>query len=263
MPTCIYCRAITSGDEPPDHPVAQALGNSRYALSPGDVCTPCNSYIADLDHHVCNHHHLATMIVFAGIKGSKGRLRRTIHQDFSFDIRTQSMSITASKRLSVNRQPGHIAMNHPGSRFDEWKFSRGLHRMALGLAALAYSPETALLERFDEVRAYIRHPVNREVRPYYQRITDRKLGNRSLPRVFAEAKNQYYFAFDVEHQPSLVYMNLFVDEFGVALDGSLSTVSPNEVSYLASTAGIPDENLSRRPWGLLPFARGWVACQNY
>jgi hypothetical protein len=51
-----------------------------------------------------------------------------------------------------------------------------------------------------------------------------------------------------------VYLNLFVDEFVVALAGSLTSVSPDEVSDLASSSEIPKHRLSQRPWVL--FASG-------
>lgn len=113
---CIYCRAATYGTEPIDHPVAQALGMRRYPLPRGYVCARCNDYVKDLDHHVCNHHHLATMIVVGRLVGSKGRVRRTVHQDFSIDIPTQRITIIASKRVTGEFQGGHLALAVRGER---------------------------------------------------------------------------------------------------------------------------------------------------
>lgn len=194
------------------------------------------------------------MIVFGGLKGSKGRVRQIVHPDFSFDVRTQHVKFLVTPRVSVEQGPGRLAFSHPGfTDFDEWKFSRGLHRMALGVLALAYGPEIALAQRYDEVRTYIRCPTGRRVRPYYQRITDRRYGNRTLPRALTQYG--YYFIFELETAMALAYLNLFVDEFVVALDGSLTRVPPEDASALAASADLPRETLSRRPWGLLPFAR--------
>src|SRR5947199_8355773 len=89
---CIYCRAATTGSEPPDHPCLQALGTRRFPLPRGAVCFWCNQYLKELDYHVCNHHHLATMIVFGGITGQNGRRRQTVYEHFRFDITTQTVS---------------------------------------------------------------------------------------------------------------------------------------------------------------------------
>lgn len=254
MLACIYCRGVTSGREPPDHPVPKALGTAPYSLPPGAVCIVCNTYLGDLDRNLCNHHHLAAMIVFGGLKGSKGRVRQIVHPDFSFDVRTQHAKFLVTPRVSVEQGPGRLAFTHPGyTDFDEWKFSRGLHRMALGVLGLAYGPEITLAERFEEVRAYIRCPTGRHIRPYYQRITDKRYGNRTLPRALMQYG--YHFIFELNTMPALAYLNLFVDEFLVALDSSLTCVAPEEASAFAASADVPKETLSRRPWGLLPFAR--------
>jgi hypothetical protein len=73
-----------------------------------------------------------------------------------------------------------------------------------------------------------------------------------LPRAVAEG--WYYFSFDLARTPALVYMNLIIDEFVVALNGSLTDVSCEEVTALAASSGVPMAKLSQRPWGLLPGA---------
>jgi hypothetical protein len=92
MRTCIDCRTSTNGNEPEDHPVLQALGTAR-ALPKGDVCADCNSYLSDLDHHVCNHHHIAGMIAFGQIVGTMKRMRSTVSDGFSFDADAQHVAI--------------------------------------------------------------------------------------------------------------------------------------------------------------------------
>src|SRR5881398_221166 len=95
MPDCIYCRAVTTGAERVDHPLLRALGVAAdQGLPPGACCDDgphgpgCNEYLKDLDQHVCNHNHLASMIVLAGPRGHRGRLRREMYPGFQFDIET-------------------------------------------------------------------------------------------------------------------------------------------------------------------------------
>jgi 5-bromo-4-chloroindolyl phosphate hydrolysis protein len=47
---------------------------------------------------------------------------------------------------------------------------------------------------------------------------------------------------------SLVYMNLFIDEFIVALDGRLDAQPANEI---ARRSQLPEAELSRRAWMLI------------
>lgn len=256
MPICIYCRAGTSGSEPPDHPVLQALGTRHYALPRGDVCVACNGYLGDLDQQVCNHHHLAGLIVVAGIKGSGGRIRKAVHDHFSFDPLIRTVTITPSSRFTAKRAAdGSLTIAHPGNPFNEPKFSRGLHRMALGLVAFEYGAEIALGQRFDGVRDYIRRPRDgRTVWSYYQRPTDKKWTGSTLARAVGEGL--YYFTLDPGGTLALVYLNLFVDEFIVALDGELASVSTDEASAFASSEStVPKDRLSDRSWALLPRDR--------
>ena len=255
MQSCIYCRARTSRNEPIDHPVPQALG-VRESLSKGTVCSGCNLYLSDLDRHFCNHHHIASMIVFAGVPGTKARLRKTVAQDFSFDVKKLHIQFFLdSRRASFEIQDGHLRIIHPGSNdFDEWNFSRALHRMALGLLALSSGPEVSLRETFDLVRAYIRQPSSRSMRPYYQRITDKTYGNRSLPRAL-EQRGRYHIALDLAVISALVYMNFVVDEFVVALQGDLEPGAQERLDRLALSTGLTPCDLSSRPWALLPLER--------
>ncbi len=233
----------------------QALG-VREPLPKGTVCSRCNIYLSDLDRNFCNHHHIATMIVFGGLPGTKARLRKTVAQDLSFDVKKQHIQLFLdSKRASFEIQVGHLRIIHPGSNdFDEWKFSRALHRMALGLLALTSGSEVSLRETFDLVRAYIRQPSSRSMRPYYQRIIDKTYGNRSLPRAL-EQRRRYHFALDLAVTPALLYMNLVVDEFVVALQGDLEPGAQERLDRLALSTGLTPCDLSSRLWALLPLER--------
>lgn len=255
MPQCIYCRALTTGTEGVDHPLQRALGvREDQGLPPGAVCerrpgqNNCNNYFANtLDKQVCDQNHLAAMIVFADLPGQHGRRRREVHPDFSFDVETLQGRVRSTDMKFSEKG---VDVTHPGNPFDPWKFSRGLHRMALGIFAATFGPELALDERFDPVRDYIRRPKDKRIWPYYQRMTDKQLGNRSLPR-WIDERGRYVAAFASDESHNLAYMNLFVDEFIVALYGSIDALPPDE---MARRSQLPESELSRRPWLLQPEA---------
>jgi hypothetical protein len=244
MSNCIYCRAATDGREPEDHPVLQALGTTR-ALPRGDVCGACNAYLSDLDHHICNHHHIAGMIAFGQIVGTKKRSRSTVSDGFSFDSREQHLEIRGASGR-VNGRAIELQLERTRD-FSEWKFSRGLHRMALGILACEQGPAAALNRRFDATRDYIRRPTGRDVRKYFQRVSNKILGNRSYPLALA-ARGKYHFLILTSDSDVFVYMNLFVDEFVVALDGNIEHLQPDDLVSIAAQSGLPAQELSDRPW---------------
>lgn len=255
MPQCIYCRAFTTGTEGVDHPLPRALGvRDDQGLPPGAVCerrpgqNNCNNYFSNtLDKQVCDQNQLAALIVLGDLPGRHGRRRREIHPDFSLDVGTLEGRVRSS---DVKFSEGRVDITHPGNPFDFQLFSRGLHRIALGIFGVMWGPDLALDERFDPVRQYIRWPRDRRIRPYYQRMSDRELGNRSLPR-WIEQRGRYVSVFASDEAYNLVYINLFVNEFIVALHGDISALPPDE---MARRSELPDMELSRRPWLLLPEA---------
>lgn len=44
MPTCIYCRAETTGKEGVPHVIPEALGANKITLPRGAECDKCNHY---------------------------------------------------------------------------------------------------------------------------------------------------------------------------------------------------------------------------
>lgn len=44
MPTCIYCRALTTGKEGVPHVIPEALGQNNLTLPKGAECDKCNQY---------------------------------------------------------------------------------------------------------------------------------------------------------------------------------------------------------------------------
>lgn len=238
------------GDEPVDHPLPQALGTSAYSLPAGDVCAACNAYLSDLDQNFCNHHHLAGMIVFGQVPGTKNRTRISVAPDLSFDPARHHLAMTGGRGTF---EDGVLTMRADGNtRFDNWKFSRGLHRIALGVLALSTSASIALEAQYDSTRKYVRSPQGRsEFRTYLQRPSDRRLGNRTLP--VALRQQGYRYGFWQVGDAFCFYLNLFVSEFIVAFWGEpadLREADRHSISVRSCPTGTP---LSRRPW--LTFTR--------
>jgi hypothetical protein len=256
MPVCIFCRSATTGTEPLEHPALQALGTSKYPLPRGAACGGCNHYLKDLDQHVCNHHHLASLISIGGILGQKGRLRSEVSPRVIFDHSTQSISFRIGSNTAVSFSDGHLNVAEPGyTKFDEWKFSRGLHRIALGVLAYCYDADVALRSCFDPVRDYIRKPPygRDDHKLFYQRIVATTHTARTLRESIASGA--FYFAFHLDQSRTLAYMNLLVDEFVVALSGQLQDASDNAADALAAHSDAPWRQRSRRRWVLLPVSK--------
>lgn len=237
MPVCIYCKEPTSGDEPEAHPIPQALGTGDYALPSGWECGGCNAYFAaNLDQNFCDHHHLAMLIAMWGIRGTDGRTRTAITPDFNFDPVNRHLTIRA-RRGEAEFKDGTLSIHSAGNRaFSNWKFSRGLHRIGLGVLALLAGADAVLPERYDRVRRYIRNPASRRVFwPYFQRIT-----GGLVPKI--------HVGIATSDQATFFYINLVVSEFLVALDGDARVTTDGERHDMAVRSGAPVENPAKQKW---------------
>lgn len=243
MPICIYCRATTTGDEPPDHPIPQALGTHEYALPPGAVCTPCNGYLgANLDQNLCDHHHLAAFIVLTGARGSRGRTRTAMTPDLELDPVQGRLNVRARKGEATFVDNTLTIQSEGNRQFDGWKFSRGLHRVALGLLAQLQGPDAALDVIYDPVRAYIRSGDRRVFRRYYQRIAG-QLGS------------TFHMGIARADVATLVYLNFSISEFVVALNGKVNLTGP-DLHRLAVESGAPVAELAPKEWLVFERATG-------
>lgn len=234
---CIYCRRVTQGDEPEDHPIPQALGTSDYALPRGAVCAACNRYFAsNLDQNLCDHHHLAAFIVLWQILGTGGRQRRAITPDFSIDP-TQARITARPRRGEASTVDNTLTIESAGNRqFCPWRFSRGLHRIGLGVLALQAGTKAALNPRYDAAREYVRRPSSRrEFWPTYQRIA-----GGVVPRI--------HVAFAVNERATYFYVNFVVSEFLVALDGDPTQLSDDERHQIAVMSDAPVAHLRSHQW---------------
>jgi hypothetical protein len=234
---CVYCGHETQGDEPEDHPIPQALGTSDYALPRGAVCGDCNRYFAsNLDQNLCDHHHLAAFIVLWQILGTGGRHRTAVTPDFSIDPRERRITVRPRRGEASIAETGLTIESEGNRRFCPWRFSRGLHRIGLGVLAMQAGMDVALDPKYDAVRRYIRKPASRrEFWPTCQRIA-----GGLLPRI--------HVAFAIGERATYFYVNFVVSEFLVALDGNPTQLSDAERHQIALMSEAPVAHLSNHQW---------------
>jgi hypothetical protein len=152
VPTCIYCRVETTGNEGVPHVIPEALSANDMTLPRGAECDKCNHYFGRTD---------AGETKFSGHSpqietDDKGRC--TIYLDVPAD-----------------------------PEFKMLEFRRALYRITLSTVAMLHGAEYALDPRFDEVRRYIRNPKPGEAWPFAQGYTPapaipRSVHLPSLPR---------------------------------------------------------------------------------
>jgi hypothetical protein len=160
---------------------------------------------------------------------------------------------------SVEQTENKIIVRPPSPKNDDWKFSRALHRSGLGLIALMASAEEALNPIFHKVRQYIRNPINRDVWPYLQRITNEKLIVRSIPSKIAENGIVFVPMFTPNNDQGIFYFDLFVDEFIVSPTGNLEKLQqqPQLFAGMLDFAMSPHRKTSTSVWRLQPGNHEW------
>lgn len=184
------------------------------------------------------------MLVFGAIRGSDGRLRRTVHPSLRYYVETQRIELFAPT-ASVG-EDGILAEDPTTPDFDLWKFSRGLHRMALGAMALVHGADRALNSAYDAVRTYVKRPNDRRMRWFLQRINPNTPGHRTFRRLLRR-RGRYFIAL-TDDPTSLVYMNFFTSEFIVALAGDVAGVEPWYADAIARGCGLPPSELPGASW---------------
>lgn len=236
MPTCIYCRATTTEFEPKEHPLPEAFGSNEI-LPDGACCKNCNSYLKELDDVLLKHNHLAGFIAYTEILGKKGKKRKVVSEWVKVESDSERLHIETRKGIGTITENGIQVQIPDDPKWDDWKFSRALHKVALGMHTWLTSPAETLHERFDETRTYVRAPHSRKIiRPYLQRIVKKQWKLSELRQEFAQNPQTTFIIGEVSRDHVVLYMHLWVDEFVVALSGELSQADIQVAEYLASKA---------------------------
>lgn len=232
---CIYCRGPTTLSESEEHPLPSSLGSTEW-LPAGACCSECNNYLSALDTALVMHPHLRCMIVFGQLRDRKGRTRVDLAPHFEAKVEGGGLHIDVSQATGKLDEDGKLVIQGKADRrWDDWKFSRALHKVGLGLFAHAAGAEAALNPRLDEVRDYIRKPTSRsQVRSYAQRTVRRETSPWELRnQIVNDNRYEYHFLACEEQDWLLCYLHLWIDEFFIALGGSLNRFSDSDLDHVA------------------------------
>lgn len=108
---CIWCGAATTGHEPPEHIVPEAIGCPEdFVLRNGEVCASCNHGLAHVDQALV--HDLEVYALMAGVPRKRGRGAKVSsygnlhaevkkgHADFFFNMDPTPVTTNSGKQLS-------------------------------------------------------------------------------------------------------------------------------------------------------------------
>jgi hypothetical protein len=224
MPTCIYCRTETTGNEGVPHVIPEALSPNDMTLPRGAGCDKCNHYFGrKLERMLFRYPGVALALQFWGIRGKRGQRKQlstvgrtdaghTTFSGHSLNIETDEKG-RCTIYLDVPADPA----------FNMLEFRRALYRIALSTVAMLHGAEYALDPRFDEVRRYIRNPKPGEAWPFAQGHTPAP----AIPR-----PRSVHLRYCEKGRREVVVFQLLNDVFAVALcdDGTFAT-SAAEVGH--------------------------------
>lgn len=186
MPTCIYCKTTTTGQEGRAHAIPEALCQNDYLLPPGAVCDACNQYLGKLDSALVLHEQIWLPIQVFGLPGKGGRPRAELGW-------MKRLDPTNPNKLTIEgRGRNHLYIDGNKIRIETvavpgWnpsRFRRALYHFAMNYLALVDSPEAVLQPRFDDVRRYVRQPQCREAWLYGElRRSDKPLRRIDVERL--------------------------------------------------------------------------------
>lgn len=215
MPTCIYCRVETTGNEGVPHVIPEALSANDMTLPRGAECDKCNHYFGrKLEPMLFRYPGVALALQFWGIRGKKGHRKqlstvgRTDAGETKFSGHSPQIETDEKGRCT-------IYLDVPADpEFNMLEFRRALYRIALSTVAMLHGAEYALDPRFDEVRRYIRNPKPGEAWPFAQGHTPAPAIPRSVHLRYCEKGRR-----------EVVVFQLLNDVFAVALcdDGTFAT----------------------------------------
>jgi hypothetical protein len=157
MPTCIYCRAQTTGKEGLPHVIPEALSPNDLTLPRGAECDKCNHYFGrKLEPNLYRSPGVAFALQFWGIHGKKGLRKRLSTIERTDEGKTQASG--HSLKIETDKEGRRtIYLDLPTDPdFDMLEFRRALYRIALSTVAMLEGADYALDPKFDEARRYIR-----------------------------------------------------------------------------------------------------------
>jgi hypothetical protein len=131
MPTCIYCRAQTTGKEGLPHVIPEALSPNDLTLPRGAECDKCNHYFGrKLEPNLYRYPGVAFALQFWGIHGKKGLRKRLSTIERTDEGKTQASG--HSLKIETDKEGRRtIYLDLPTDPdLDMLEFRRALYRIA-------------------------------------------------------------------------------------------------------------------------------------
>ena len=162
--TCLFCRADSTKAAGRAHIFPEALVKNETTLPRGAVCDSCNNYLGrKLDSQILEHPLIPLIIQLAGLPGKRGKVRRRVgHVERAAD---GTVYVPINKPDIEKHPEGGTKASFElvaSQAFDDRRFSRALHHIALCLFCKQFGSPAALNEQLDPVRDYVRRPKDKE-----------------------------------------------------------------------------------------------------
>lgn len=166
--TCLFCRANSTEAKGVAHVFPEALVRNETTLPRGAVCDACNNYMGrKLDSQILEHPLIPLIVQLAGLPGKGGKTRKKLghverEADGTVHVPINEPDIKGHPQGGTQTSFDLVA----GQAYDDRRFSRALHHIALCIFCKHFGSPAALNARLDPVRSYVRSPGVGEFWPY-------------------------------------------------------------------------------------------------
>lgn len=133
----------------------------------GVECDSCNSYASKLENSFMHHNRIWVPIMLHRIPGKGGKLRKKIGH-YRANEEKEIITVTFKENWIINEDGKRKLIFPDPSEFCGLKFRRALYHIAFNYVAWKFGWKSALEQKFDEVRRYVRYPKINEKWPYGQ-----------------------------------------------------------------------------------------------
>lgn len=166
---CIYCRRDSRNSVSYEHVIPESLGNTEWVLLPGVVCDDCQAYLGTkVEPALFEHPHIAFRRVLLGVKSKKNVVPKKVTKQIDMEMSPTRIDLSLDARkgkVTAGKDYVMVQLVDESRNFDT-RFSRALHKIAIGAMGYFKTPEFALDPRFDNARKFVRHPQTNQFRPY-------------------------------------------------------------------------------------------------
>jgi hypothetical protein len=142
--------------------VPEALAKNELVLPVGAECDRCNSYLGDIDGILAKHPLVSLAAQLLNLPGKRGHARKMIGTAARRpEAKAIAVPVRARKRVTAEGDVWNTTLLVDPA-FDDYRFRRALHHLALNAVASTRGVDAALDSRFNNVRRYVREPLKIE-----------------------------------------------------------------------------------------------------